>query len=603
MPDTTTLVTTKTSTGTKVVIGVLAALALGFAAYGFGFLPMLQQKAAAPAAPSCLDTCYNTDKICRSQDKPDVCDQNLKLCMNGCPTQTAAQPAAQPAYQPTCTDTCQNNDKICRSQNKPDVCDQQLSDCNKYCQPAPAVQPQPAVADCTKNCDYDMAKCGTYSTAAICQNQWQNCVIQCGGTPGTPPTSGTASSSASGTSTGATVPAGTLIVEPYNQRVSTILVAGGDAWQNVAQYRAVAGSEEVVIDRLAVRLAVGVSDSVSQVGIWKDGALIGFNVFPTGIQTADIDLSSNPIRVPAGGTAIFQVVARLANVQASSAVGSINIINGRRQIAVELGHDLGSVSWGAVYAGKYDVHARGSASGADLYAAYATAVPSTFIIRRSKPVITPQTLPTHTLSGATDQNLIKFQVTADPAGAVALKKMTFRLTMVHAASSTYALNNFRLRRGMSDVPLTDVRIVNAGGMDITGTSSSVAGTDATVVVSFRNEDVVTGSGNLYTLHAFVNGMVAPGDKLITAFNRSVSGGAETGYLTMDGARAAVGTLPGPHLDASIVADDTTDYTTGFLWSDLSEVPHVAQPGRSGGSYDWALDGLLDNLNVAETLMR
>ena len=359
----------------------------------------------------------------------------------------------------------------------------------------------------------------------------------------------------------------------------------------------------MVIDRLAVHLATGASDSVSQVGIWKDGALINFNVFPAGVQSTDIDLSSNPIHVPAGGTVLFQVVVRLANVQASSMVGSINIINGRRQIAVELGHDVGSASWGVVYAGNYDVHARGSASGADLYAAYAPATATTFVIRKAKPVVTPQTLPSHALGGGMDVNLIKFQITPASADAIALKKMSFRLTMAHGAGSAFTLTNFRLRRGSYDIPSSDIRIVNAGGIDITGTSSSVSGTDATVVVVFRNEDTVAGSGNSYTLHALVNGKVVVGDKLVTAFNRSVSTGAETGFLTTDGARAVAGTLPGPHLDASIVADDTTDYTAGFLWSDLSEVPHLAQPGRSGGSYDWALDGLLDNLNVAETLVR
>jgi len=93
MPDTTTLVTTKTSTGTKVVVGTLIGFMLGLAAYGFGFLPMLQQKTVkAPVyQPTCMDACYNNDKICRTQNKPAICDQNLIVCSQSCqPTPPAS---------------------------------------------------------------------------------------------------------------------------------------------------------------------------------------------------------------------------------------------------------------------------------------------------------------------------------------------------------------------------------------------------------------------------------------------------------------------------------------------------------------------------------
>jgi hypothetical protein len=116
-----------------------------------------------------------------------------------------------------------------------------------------------------------------------------------------------------------------------------------------------------------------------------------------------------------------------------------------------------------------------------------------------------------------------------------------------------------------------------------------------VIVTFVGDANVFGSGNVYTLHATVGGTVSSGDAISLAFHRTGTGA--TGYLVADPSGETLDTSPwsSPLTGAVIEA--------GFIWSDLSEVPHFADSGTAGGSRDWT-DGLyVEDLAQTQTLIR
>lgn len=397
---------------------------------------------------------------------------------------------------------------------------------------------------------------------------------------------------------------GILTIATDNLRQSTILVAGGDVWQNFAQFKATAQFEAMNLERLNVT-STGESANFVQVAVAMDGSPKGMETLSSGFSgNKDVDITSSPIMVPKDGSVTFQLWGKLGAIQASSTVSGATTGAARSgaRLRLGLGANLQTGNWDANYAGMFNVRAVGQASGDIVYSTGVATTGNEFVVRKSKPTVTRQTLSTTTLANGTNMDLYRMQISADAAGSIAVKKVVFDISSTNATT----LSNFRIRKGSTELPLSSVVITKGDGVDLeAGTATS-----GRVVVVFSDpatantEETITGSGNVYTLTATVAGTVG-GDTVSVAPARDLAGTIVTGYLDQDAFALNGTSVVGPNLDANGagIADGAADQPGSFVWSDLSEVPHSAGEGASGGSYDWTNDVYVEDLTQVQTLTR
>jgi hypothetical protein len=204
-----------------------------------------------------------------------------------------------------------------------------------------------------------------------------------------------------------------------------------------------------------------------------------------------------------------------------------------------------------------------------------------------------------TLTSGLDTDLYKFQVAADSAGSVGLKKIVFNWSKGDSNSS-FRFQNLRLRKGSTDIAVGDIAITSATGSNYYASGSPALGeTSGQIVIVFTNEETISGSGNVYTLHGTIDGTVDSGDSLSLNFRRDVDASVVTGYLSDD----TNGGIRGPNIDISAAGDGVSDDVGTFLWSDLSEVPHSYASSTLGGSRDWTNDTYVEDLTQQSTLSR
>jgi hypothetical protein len=405
---------------------------------------------------------------------------------------------------------------------------------------------------------------------------------------------------------------GTLSIATDSLRSSTILVTGTDTWQNVAEYTATAQNEDIRIEKVAVS-STGDAADFTQVAVAMAGAVKGWDILPSGaMRYKTVDFTGTPINVMRNYSVNFNLWAKLASVSASSTVNGATTgvarSGDRLSLGIASGITSGDDAWDSNYNDKMNVRAVGIGSGNIVYATSssmgATLSGNSFVIRKSKPTVTRQALSTVTIADGQQMDLYKFQVSADAAGSIRLKKVTFSVSVSTSTGSTLTLGNFRIRKGSTEIPVADVDIRDQAGNDVEGTTLISASSSQRVVVSFTNtsgggEESISGSGTVYTLVATIGGHSVAGDQVTVSFDRSTdtSGGVRTGYLTATG-----GTLYGPNLDVGTVPGGTT-VASSFVWSDYSEIPHSDQVGASGGSRDWTNGYLIDDLTSSQSLTK
>ncbi len=403
------------------------------------------------------------------------------------------------------------------------------------------------------------------------------------------------------------IPNGTLTVQADAHPAATIVVAGKDAWIPFAQYKATAQYEQIDLDRIAIYATptTGVSADnadFAMIAVAQHGAVKGQDVLSSGATgTKDIDLTSNKVTVAKGGTATFQLWAKLSNVQTSSSL-TTGVARSGHAPALGLNSSITSGEWDANYEGKLNIRAVGNASGERVYATTGAAHGNSMVLRKTVPIVTKQSLSSTTLTNTSQQDLIKFQVAADANGSISLKQIIFNLS-----KDGVSLNNFRIRRGTTDVPDADVNIVFASSTGLnevvnaeTGTIAETTQDTGFIIVSFASEETMSGAGNVYTLYSGVSG-AASGDNVTVSFYRAPSTAIVTGYLI----NSVAGTTPTLAADASIYHLDTAAAPAGtfgstgtFLWSDNSEVPHSTAVGTSR---DWTNDVYVQDVSQSQTI--
>ncbi len=407
---------------------------------------------------------------------------------------------------------------------------------------------------------------------------------------------------------------GSVTVATDNLRSSTILVAGQDVWQNFAQFRATAQNEDMIIDRVTVTSS-GQSANFSQVAIAVNGAVKGSDSLASGAYAyKDIDLSSEnaKIVVPKNGSTLIQVLGKLASLSASSTVSgaTTGVARSGAALALGLASNVTSGEWNSSYNDKANLRVTGAASGERVYATSTNmtggVVGNTFYAHKSVPTVQRQSLSTATLA-AGQMDVYKAQVSADGAGSIALKRISFNVSATTSSGSSMTLGNFRIRRGSSDISTSDVVIVNQYGTDLESgniTTTANTSTQQIVSVTFSGEETISGSGNVYTLYATVGGTVASGDTVSVSLARTGSSTVTTalgGYLT--DTVSTTGNFVGPNVQTGATPGTGTVYAAWFAWSDLSEVPHYSNSSGSNVSRDWYDDYLVEDLTASQSLSR
>jgi hypothetical protein len=372
---------------------------------------------------------------------------------------------------------------------------------------------------------------------------------------------------------GPEVPA--IIVEPYAMRNSTILVADdGATWQQVGSYRFHSGEGIPAVTAVDV-IFDGDAADLTMIGIAADGLVYG-DVLPSGVGSTKHIILDAPIAADTDGFGHFQIWAKIARVVPLSTVS---------------GADIGSCTSGDHFrAGAYSVE--GLISSTLIGTTFDAIYGNEFQIRKSKPTITSQTLSTTTLSNGSSQDCYKFQGSADSAGSVSFHSVPFNAV----SNGELTLSNFGLRKGSSLMDTADYDIVDELGNNLeAGTVSFSTGEVHWVIIVFRNDgETVSGSGNTYTLFATPSGVDA-GDAVSFTFHHT--GNGSTGYLLNDPAHSSLDTSAWGFPETGPVVE------AGFIWSDLSELPHSNLTGIAGGSRDWTDGRYIEDLTQTTTLSR
>ncbi|MBI4138646.1 hypothetical protein HY479_00655 [Candidatus Uhrbacteria bacterium] len=405
--------------------------------------------------------------------------------------------------------------------------------------------------------------------------------------------------------------------------VSTIVIAGKDVWVPFASYKATAQFEAMEIDRIAmthVSSSAGVTHNADNaaftaVAIASGGAVKGSDILSSGsTSTKDIDLTTNKIIIPKDGSVNFQLWAKLSAVQSSSTVSGATTGTHRSGQSPRLGlrNGLTTGEWDSNYFQSANIRSTGQASGERIYASSTNVTDgNVFVTRKSKPIVTKQSISSTTLSNSAGLELLKFQVAADTAGTVALKQimLSFSKSSSTAGSGALSVGNFRVYKGSQSMALADfaVSFVSSTGANVQDVEASTLGVNqntGTIIVSFTSEETISGSGNVYSLKADISG-AASGSNVSLSFLRDTSNTVVTGYLN----NAPIGVAQTTSTDIYNISTAVGGTASGnpanasgtFVWSDLSELPHSTASGTLGGSRDWTNDVYVEDISQTQTL--
>jgi hypothetical protein len=338
--------------------------------------------------------------------------------------------------------------------------------------------------------------------------------------------------------------------------------------------------EGASIEMLTVSTSVNpLSDPAdfSGIAVASGGVIRGQSLMPVSGK-ADVDLWNDPIMVPKDGSVTFQLWAKATMVFPSTVnPGGEGIARSGDSPALGIASDLVTGEWTDAYLGNLNVRATGQNSVERLYAAKGAAMGNPMTLRKSVPFIVKQSLYSTTLANI-DQDLIKFQVAADSAGPIAIRQFRFSVPK----SSGVSLSGYKLRRGSMDLPSTDVWFnINIPDQD-------------SMIVKFTQDELITGSGNVYTVHAVVSGAVSGSWITTSLVQADPEPTPVTGFIA--------GCYPaGMWVSVSPIHTDEMQYgcePLGILWSDLSELPHDPYGNESG---DWTNDALVQNTVLVQTL--
>ena len=204
------------------------------------------------------------------------------------------------------------------------------------------------------------------------------------------------------------------------------------------------------------------------------------------------------------------------------------------------------------------------------------------VVRKSKPTVTLATLPSTTLADGT-MTIAKFTVTADSGADVAVKKLTFDLTLSDADNGN-----------QTDLSISSPAIYDAvdPGTALTATFGDGNGgtayeTQKKILVKLTNEEVIpAGTSKTYLLKATISHS-AQYDSVLTRLAAPKETSVRTAYLDDNTNELLV-------LD-SAQNGGGTEYSANIIWSDNSAGTSHSDNSAGSGSGDWTNGYLVKTL--------
>lgn len=386
-------------------------------------------------------------------------------------------------------------------------------------------------------------------------------------------------------------------IEPYEMPASINLVPLPGNRSLFASFRGRVRGENATMHRLRVPIH-GLSASVRDVMVSsREGeSFVHFHgvAVPTVSTDPHVDVYfTEPIHFVRDEWRTFWIGAMLNPIQARSSVtpGTPGAFSGAHiQMGLEAGETGGS--WETAYASSFNAEVVGDDSHAYLYAPGRTTYGNYMVVRRSRPrvsVIPP--VSDDLIHVGTPNVLYDWEMEAEGSGgSLSWKKMTY----VIETDGDISLSEFQLVRDGHPVPYDRYEIVDGTNQDLRGLMPL---SSRYVTIRWSEEDVIeSGMRHTYRLIALPRGGTT-GNTIRTTPLRSGHALPGTGWMTPDTYGLSIGgsDVAGPSLIEMVEpTGSTATVSAAFLWSDLSELPHVASPYPLGSS-DWTDDGLVDDL--------
>lgn len=209
-----------------------------------------------------------------------------------------------------------------------------------------------------------------------------------------------------------------------------------------------------------------------------------------------------------------------------------------------------------------------------------------FVVRRAKPVISQNSVPTKLTS--TTMKLFDMDVTVDGTGSLDVARYVFEIT----SSGGVDLDNFRVLRNGSNVDATKVDIYS-GAYDAQAGGTPIAAGTFTIVVSMLQSDPIIGSANLQ-IRADATGVTANDTVSVKLSNvdENLETTGKTSGFNANTARL-FDTTAGEGIFATYAAYQQTGTSEAFVWSDSSADPHTFSIADGGSSADFTNGYLLD----------
>ncbi|AKM84902.1 MAG: hypothetical protein VE98_C0001G0448 [candidate division Kazan bacterium GW2011_GWA1_50_15] len=230
---------------------------------------------------------------------------------------------------------------------------------------------------------------------------------------------------------------------------------------------------------------------------------------------------------------------------------------------------------------------------------------------KSKPTVTYVPVGTSTIANGSDNAIFSFSVTADAAGEIALKEITFGYDIIDnvGTNNTPYAGTFTFWRGSTDITGT-VSVLNSGGTSIeTGGSTLAEGSGTFHVVwdqagTDSEESIGLGATKTYTVKATLAGFSTPADDDYIRVRVDGEAAAPTAtYVYMTDIDDSAGLDVGLNVSTG---EDATEEAAAFVWSDVSAINHLytLADDTNGGtdvpasSADWTSGYLIKNLPTA-----
>lgn len=370
--------------------------------------------------------------------------------------------------------------------------------------------------------------------------------------------------------------AGTLYAEAAADMPTAAIVLSGSSDVTFAKFKFSSNYEAFNVERVAIdNASANYDDNISAV-ILSYPDQNGNTVTKTGYLSSGqviFDNLSPAFYVPKDGSAYLTVKANLAQIGGSGGADSGDVPQ------FTLGKDrTNDDQFKAVGVGSgttlddEDVYFSGSQS-------TDTIDGNAMTVRKAKPTITANALPTSSLTDGT-HTIYSFTVanTSNEAAEIGLKKFGFDVVLSDNNTSTaLTLDTVKIYKSTDLTNNIAATIEDGSGNDLTGTGNNLTNGTGSILVKFTSEQsIAAGSSVTYLLKARITGS-AQYDSITTSLKAPAQSTVYTEYLD-----AATNTL----LVLDTVQDGTgTEYNGHMIWSDKSAgTSHSAS--ETASSKDW-----------------